>query len=108
MMNDAGLIVITAFISPFRADRAKARAIIGDGVFQEVYVSADLAACEVRDPKGLYKKARSGELDEFTGISSPYEAPFMPELELDTGQMSVDVSVKRLRDYVLSELRAVA
>lgn len=108
LMNDAGLIVITAFISPMRRDREKAREIIGPRSFREIYVNPGIEVCEERDPKGLYKKARNGELDEFTGVSAPYEAPYMPELEVDTGQMSVDVSVKRLRDYVLSELRAVA
>ena len=105
LMNDAGLIVITAFISPFRADRAKARAIIGDGVFQEVYVSADLAACEVRDPKGLYKKARAGQVPEFTGISSPYEAPDAPALAIDTSQLSKTQALASLVSFVRQHIQ---
>lgn len=105
LMNDAGLIVITAFISPFRDDRAKARAIIGDGVFQEVYVSADLAACEERDPKGLYKKARAGQVPEFTGISSPYEAPDAPELTIDTSQLSKTQALSSLVGFIRPHIR---
>lgn len=105
LMNDAGLIVITAFISPFREDRAKARAIIGDGVFQEVYVSADLAACEERDPKGLYKKARDGEVPEFTGISSPYEAPDAPELTIDTSQLGKTQALSSLVGFIRPYIR---
>lgn len=105
LMNDAGLIVITAFISPFRDDRAKARAIIGNGVFQEVYVSADLAACEERDPKGLYKKARAGQVPEFTGISSPYEAPYAPELTIDTSQLSKTQALSSLVDFIRPYIR---
>ncbi len=89
LMNDAGLIVISAFISPFRADRASARQIIGAERFREVYVSTPLAVCEARDPKGLYGKARAGEIGEFTGISSPYEAPEKPHLTLDTANTSL-------------------
>lgn len=100
LMNDAGLIVITAFISPFRVDRAKARAIIGEGLFQEVYVNADLEACEARDPKGLYKKARAGQVPEFTGISSPYEAPDAPELLLDSCAMSEAEALSELVGFV--------
>lgn len=85
LMNDAGLIVITAFISPLRQDRQAARAIIGAPAFREIYVNPGMAVCEERDPKGLYKKARSGDLPEFTGVSAPYEAPFSADLELDTG-----------------------
>jgi adenylyl-sulfate kinase len=73
LMNDAGLIVITAFISPFREDRSNAKKIIGEDLFQEVFIDTDLATCEQRDPKGLYAKARKGELKNFTGISSPYD-----------------------------------
>ncbi|WP_394777995.1 adenylyl-sulfate kinase [Undibacterium sp.] len=84
LMNEAGLIVITAMISPFSADRQMAADIIGNERFIEVYVSTSTAACEARDPKGLYKRARSGEIAEFTGISSPYEAPLSPAMELNT------------------------
>lgn len=96
LMNDAGLIVITAFISPCRADRAAARAIIGTDCFREVYVSTSLAVCESRDPKGLYGKARAGKVAEFTGISSPYEPPESPALVIDTAQLGLDQAVSRL------------
>lgn len=100
LMNDAGLIVITAFISPFRADRDNARAIIGDGVFQEVFIDAGLDACEERDPKGLYKKARAGQIPEFTGISSPYEAPLNPELVIASAIQSKTASLTALVNFV--------
>ena len=90
---DAGVITLTAFVSPFRADRDKARALVADGDFIEVYCAADLAVCEDRDPKGLYAKARAGVIKEFTGISSPYEAPEAPELRVDTGSQSLEESV---------------
>lgn len=96
LMNDAGLIVIAAFISPFRADRSMARDIIGAGNFREVHVSTSLAVCEARDPKGMYAKARSGQLAEFTGISSPYEATDLPDLTIDTAQISLDQAVSQL------------
>ncbi len=96
LMNDAGLIVITAFISPFRADRAIARAIIGADLFMEVHVSTPLKVCEQRDPKSLYQRARSGEVAEFTGISSPYEAPTDPALVLDTSMLTREEAVKLL------------
>lgn len=105
LMNDAGLIVITAFISPFRDDRANARAIIGEGLFQEVYVSADLAACEARDPKGLYKKARAGQVPDFTGISSPYEAPENPALVIDTSELNKTVALSRLATFVTRQIQ---
>lgn len=89
LMNDAGVIVVTAFISPYRADRAHARTIIGDENFLEVHVDAPLEVCEERDPKGLYKKARVGEIPLFTGVSDPYEAPEAPELRVDTQAMPV-------------------
>lgn len=82
---DAGVITLTAFVSPFRADRDRARALVESGDFIEIHCSAELAVCEQRDPKGLYAKARAGVIKEFTGISSPYEAPESPELLVDTG-----------------------
>ena len=85
----AGIIVLTAFISPYRSDREQAR-VAARGGFHEVYIKADLAVCEARDPKGLYKKARAGEIPEFTGISAPYESPESPELVVDTGSTSVE------------------
>ena len=98
---DAGLIVITAFISPFRADRTMVRALVPEGEFIEVYVHASLEACERRDPKGLYAKARAGVIKDFTGIDSPYEPPERPELVIDTERDSVDLCVER----VLNDLR---
>lgn len=89
LMNEAGLIVIAAFISPMRQDRDMARAIIGNDSFIEAYVSTPCRVCEERDPKGLYKKARSGEIPEFTGISAPYEVPLYPDLVLDTETLAV-------------------
>ncbi|MDM7937662.1 MAG: adenylyl-sulfate kinase [Cyanobium sp. CZS 48M] len=82
---DAGVITLTAFVSPFRADRDRARALVESGDFIEIHCAAELAVCEQRDPKGLYAKARAGVIKEFTGISSPYEAPESPELRIDTG-----------------------
>ena len=100
LMMDAGLIVIAALISPFRQGRETARAVIGSEDFVEVYVSTSLDVCERRDPKGLYKKARSGDLPDFTGIGSPYEAPESPDIELDAGALPVDESVARLLDLL--------
>jgi adenylyl-sulfate kinase len=96
LMNDAGLIVITAFISPFKVDRAMARDIIGEKHFKEVYVSTPIAVCEQRDPKKLYQRARKGEVVEFTGISSPYEAPTEPALVIDTSRLTQEEAVERL------------
>ncbi|MCK6527904.1 adenylyl-sulfate kinase [Myxococcota bacterium] len=97
---DAGHIAITAFISPYRADRDLVRGIHGEGDFVEVHVDAPLDVCESRDVKGLYKKARAGQIPEFTGISAPYEAPLHPELVLPTGAESVDASVGRVLAYL--------
>ncbi|WP_412548648.1 adenylyl-sulfate kinase [Pseudomonas sp. MWU13-2105] len=96
LMNDAGLIVIAAFISPFTQDRALARTIIGAEHFREVHVSTSLGVCESRDPKGMYNKARSGSLLNFTGVSSPYEAPEQPHLSIDTQNMALEVGVDQL------------
>ncbi|MDP1634134.1 MAG: adenylyl-sulfate kinase [Gallionellaceae bacterium] len=96
LMNDAGLIVITAFISPYRADRALAKEIIGSECFREVYVSTPLSVCESRDPKGMYSMVRARKVTEFTGISSPYESPHEPDLVIDTPRISLDASVSLL------------
>jgi adenylylsulfate kinase len=96
LFTDCGLIVVTSFISPYRADRDAARALFGAGDFVEVHVSTSLATCEERDPKGLYRKARAGQIPDFTGISAPYEPPERPELVLDTGVLSVEESVDAL------------
>ncbi len=93
---DAGVIVLTAFVSPFRADRDKARALVENGDFIEIFCSADLSVCEQRDTKGLYAKARAGEIKEFTGISSPYEAPERPELSVDTGASDLEACVNQV------------
>ncbi len=90
---DSGTIVLTAFVSPFRADRDKARGLVNEGDFIEIYCAADLSVCEQRDTKGLYAKARAGEIKEFTGISSPYEAPEKPELCLYTGAQDLEQCV---------------
>ena len=99
LFADAGLLVFAAFISPYAADRERARAAAG-GRFHEVYLAADMAACERRDPRGLYRRARAGEIPSFTGLTAPYEAPEAPDLRLDTGSLSIDDSVSQLVDYV--------
>jgi adenylyl-sulfate kinase len=96
LFNDAGILVVTAFISPYRADRAMARDIVGENRFIETYLSVSVDVCEQRDPKGLYKKARAGEIKDFTGISAPYEAPLYPTLALDTSRLSVTDSVSEI------------
>jgi bifunctional enzyme CysN/CysC len=104
LLADAGIIVITAFISPYRADRERARAAAGDG-FHEIYIEADLETCEARDPKGLYKRARSGDITEFTGISAPYEPPVTPDLVIDTAAHDIDACIDQLAAYVRSNFR---
>lgn len=101
LFADAGMIVLTAFISPYRADREKARSA-APGAFHEVHVKADLATCEARDPKGLYRKARAGEIPEFTGISAPYEEPESAELVVDTTNANLENSVRQLVSYILA------
>ncbi|BGE81430.1 adenylylsulfate kinase [Staphylococcus petrasii] len=100
LLVDAGTIAITAFISPYRADRDDVRAILEDGEFIEVYTECSVEECEKRDPKGLYQKARSGEIKEFTGISAPYEAPKQPEITINTEQQSVEESVEVILNYL--------
>lgn len=99
LMLDAGLIVGTAFISPFMVDRAQARALIGEN-FIEVFIDTPLQECEKRDPKGLYHKARKGEIKHFTGISSPYEAPHNPELHLKTTELSIAQAAEQVLNYL--------
>jgi len=103
IMADAGFICITAFISPYRADRDTVRARMEPGQFVEVYVNTPLTVCETRDPKGLYAKARANEIKEFTGISAPYEAPTKPELELPTHQLSLQESVAKIVEFLREE-----
>jgi bifunctional enzyme CysN/CysC len=109
LMADAGTVVITAFISPYRMDRSRAReiALEGNAEFIEVFVDAPLAVCERRDPKNLYKKARAGQIREFTGIDAPYEAPEDPEIVVHTDRQSVDESVATILEQLLPRLRAV-
>lgn len=101
LMNDAGIIAITSFISPYEADRENARKIVGEGDFIEIYVATPLNECEKRDVKGLYKKARSGEIPNFSGISSPYEVPECPDIVVDT----VGKTVEESADYIMEELK---
>ena len=103
LFTDSGSIVLTAFISPYREDRDKAREIISNEDFIEVFVSADLSICEERDPKGLYKKARAGEIKGFTGIDSPYERPLNPELILETDKKDIETCTQIVVDYLLEE-----
>ena len=100
LFNEAGVIVVTAFISPYRSDRDNARAIIGADRFIEGYVSTPLEVCEARDPKQLYRKARAGEIPQFTGVSDPYEPPENPAIILDTSSLSVEQSVKLLTNQL--------
>jgi adenylylsulfate kinase len=100
LFADAGIVVFTSFISPYRADRDGVRALVDAGDFIEVYVDASVETCEKRDVKGLYKKARAGEIPEFTGVSAPYEAPERPEIVLDTNRQSVEESVEQVVRYL--------
>jgi adenylylsulfate kinase len=100
LFTDSGVIVFTSFISPYRADRDAVRELMGPGDFIEAYVAASLDTCESRDVKGLYEKARAGEIPEFTGISAPYEAPEKPELVIDTNQQGVAESVAQVVAYL--------
>jgi len=103
LFADAGLIVLSAFISPFASDRRLVRNLFPAGEFIEVFMDTPLDTCEDRDPKGLYQKARSGEIKHFTGIDSPYEAPARPEVRLDTSSMSVDQCVDRLISFLVEQ-----
>jgi bifunctional enzyme CysN/CysC len=103
LFADAGMIVITSFISPYIADRDRARQA-AKGAFHEIYIKADVATCETRDTKGLYKRARAGDLADFTGISAPYEEPPSPELVVDTMRHPVGDSVRAILDYIESHI----
>ena len=103
LFTDAGTLTLAAFVSPYRADRDAVRALLAPGDFVEVYVAADLSVCEQRDPKGLYKRARAGEIAEFTGISAPYEAPERPEITLRTDQEDVDQCAARVLAYLTEQ-----
>ncbi len=100
LFADAGVITLTAFISPYRADRERARKLLKDGEFIEVYVKCPVDVCVKRDPKGMYKRAISGEIKEFTGISAPYEEPTTPEIILETDKENVEESAKKVINYL--------
>ena len=100
LFADAGVITTTAFISPYRKDRDKAREILEDGRFIEVFVDCPLEVCESRDPKGLYKKARAGEIKEFTGIDAPYEVPENAEIVINTNDLDLAASIQKVIDYL--------
>ena len=102
-MVDAGLIVLTAFISPFRSERALARSLLKEGEFIEIHVDTPLDVAESRDVKGLYRKARRGELSNFTGIDSPYEAPEAPEMRINT----VETTADQAADQVIEQMRTL-
>ncbi len=97
---DAGIIVLTAFISPFQKERDAVRSLVGTGEFIEVFIDTPIAICESRDPKGLYQKARKGEIPNFTGISSPYEVPVKPEVHVRTEEKSIDESAEQVIEYL--------
>ena len=97
---EAGILVLTAFISPFQSDRARVRGLVPEGDFLEVFCKCPLEVCETRDVKGLYKRARAGEIKEFTGISSPYEAPSSPDLIVDTGVHTLDECIERVMEML--------
>ncbi len=97
---DAGLLVLTAFIAPYREDRRQVRALLNNGQFIEVFVKCSISECEKRDPKGLYRKAKSGEIKQFTGISAPYEEPENPEIVLETDKMSIDECLEKILFYL--------
>jgi adenylylsulfate kinase len=103
---DAGVVVLTAFISPFREDREAVRKLVGKGEFIEVFVNCPLEICESRDVKGLYKKARAGEIADFTGISSPFEQPEHAEIEIATDQLTIEESVENVVDYVMNFIKS--
>ncbi|WP_164214510.1 adenylyl-sulfate kinase [Virgibacillus sp. YIM 98842] len=100
LMVEAGLMTLTAFISPYREDRDGVRNLLGEGEFIEVFVDASIETCELRDPKGLYRKARKGEIKDFTGIDAPYEVPEVPEIIVNTDKQSMEESVKTIMTYL--------
>ncbi len=100
---DAGLIVLTAFISPFQKERDSVRTLVEEGEFIEIFIDTPLEECENRDPKGLYRKARKGEIPNFTGISSPYEAPLNPEIHIKNDKISIEEVTQRIIDYLEKE-----
>jgi adenylyl-sulfate kinase len=106
LLLDAGVIVLSAFISPFNADREQVKAIVGTDAYIEVFVDAPIEVCEQRDVKGLYKKARAGEVKNFTGIDSPYEAPQYSDVHIPTHKLSIDQSIETLLNYLSPRIKA--
>lgn len=100
LLNDAGVVVISSFISPFESDRIRAREIIGKGCFHEIHIAASLEACIERDTKGLYRKALNGEIRDFTGVNSPYEAPVSPDLKLETDRIGPEECLEQLKEWL--------
>jgi adenylylsulfate kinase len=100
LFTEANIITIAAFVSPYREDRGNVRKLLGHGEFIEIYVKCSLEVCEARDTKGLYKKARAGEVKDFTGISAPYEEPLNPELTVDSSKLSVEESTRAILNYL--------
>ncbi len=105
LMIDAGLVTLAAFVSPYKKDRDNIRSIVKDVNFVEVYINTSVEECERRDVKGLYKKARAGEIKNMTGISAPYEAPENPDVEINTETETVDQAVKKIIDYIKPKLQ---
>ena len=101
---DAGMVVLSAFVSPYKKDRNNIKKIVGKSNFVEIFVNTSLEECERRDVKGLYKKARKGEISDFTGISAPYEAPDTPDLEIKTEELSIDKAVEKIMIYINDKL----
>ena len=105
LMLDAGIIVLSAFVSPYREDRSLVSSIVGDSIFIEIFVNTPLEECERRDVKGLYEKARKGEIDNFTGISAPYEPPLNPTIEIDTTKQTIEESVETIFYAIENKLK---
>jgi adenylylsulfate kinase len=105
LFADAGIVVITAFVSPFQADREFVRRVVGDQDYFEIFVNCPIEVCEERDVKGLYRLARAGEIKDFTGVSSPYEYPKNPDLEIDTSKETVEFSIEKIYQSVMLKLK---
>jgi len=105
LMVDAGIVTLAAFVSPYIKDREHIKTIVGEENFVEIYINTSLKECERRDVKGLYKKARSGEIKNMTGISAPYEAPINPDLEIKTDNLTIEASVQTILDFVIEKLK---
>ena len=105
LFMNCGIVTLNCFVSPTKKVRQVAKDIIGEKNFVEVYINASISTCEKRDVKGLYKKARKGEIKDFTGISAPFEAPENPELEINTSELSIEESVQKVLDYILPKIK---